>query len=318
MGQTRANRILHIEDFGVFSLAGRQQTPLNQVPETLFHIENLTIRPGDRLALLGENGTGKTSLIQTIISSYNEDINGITDPAMAKVLLEKIKISPQCRIGYYDQELINLKPASTLLETLREHCGVTDAQIVSALIRAGFPYGDHDKKISMLSGGEKARIVFLTLQINQPNFLILDEPTNHIDIQGKEELETQLLESQATLLITSHDRRFINTIANRYVLIRNGQLHEIHHPDDFWSAQTFAQGEESRNGRHGSEGETPTLPSETVLSDDLNPDELLERLIELEEKLESDRQRRAKHQKPERQAEWMAEIRTINQHLDKL
>lgn len=74
----------------------------------------------------------------------------------------------------------------------------------------------------------------LIIELNQPNFLILDEPTNHIDIQGKEELETQILDSKATVIITSHDRRFVDNIANRYLLIHSGQLREIHRPEAFY------------------------------------------------------------------------------------
>lgn len=73
--------------------------------------------------------------------------------------------------------------------------------------------------------------MFLIIKLNRPNFLILDEPTNHIDIQGKEELEEQILESNATVLLTSHNRRFVDNIAEHFVMIREGQLKEIKHAD---------------------------------------------------------------------------------------
>src|SRR5690606_32304574 len=105
-----------------------------------------------------------------------------------------------------------------------------------ALIHAGFPFRRHGEVIGNLSGGERARLLFLVLSLNAPNFLIMDEPTNHIDIDGKEELEEQLLGAGATLLITSHDRRFLTTVASRYLWIRDGGLREISDPAEFFAS----------------------------------------------------------------------------------
>ena len=139
--------------------------------------------------------------------------------------------SPRCHIGYYDQQLLLLNPTLGLLDTLRENCDGPDSGHKASLIKAGFPFKDLDKKIGVLSGGGKARIMFLIIKLNRPNFLILDEPTNHIDIQGKEELEEQILESNATVLLKSHNRRFVDNIAEHFVMIREGQLKEIKHAD---------------------------------------------------------------------------------------
>ena len=87
-----------------------------------------------------------------------------------------------------------------------------------------------------MSGGERARALFVLLSLRAPNFLILDEPTNHIDIDGKEQLEAQLLESGAAVLITSHDRRFLDTVAQRYVLIRGKRLIEMTDPAAFYES----------------------------------------------------------------------------------
>ncbi len=168
--------MLHIEQQDIAAPNGKP----------LFHIEDLMIRPGERVALLGHNGVGKTTLINLIMNKYQHNKDG-----------DVVKFNPQCDIGYYDQELQLLNPALGLMETLRENCDGPDSGHKASLIKAGFPFKDLDKKVGVLSGGEKARIMFLIIKLNQPNFLILDEPTNHIDIQGKEELEEQILESNA-------------------------------------------------------------------------------------------------------------------------
>jgi ATP-binding cassette subfamily F protein 3 len=169
----QANRMLHIE----------QQDIAAPNDKALFHIEDLMIRPGERVALLGHNGVGKTTLINLIMNKYQHNKDG-----------DVVKFNPQCDIGYYDQELQLLNPRLGLMETLRENCDGPDSGHKASLIKAGFPFKDLDKKVGVLSGGEKARIMFLIIKLNQPNFLILDEPTNHIDIQGKEELEEQILD----------------------------------------------------------------------------------------------------------------------------
>jgi ABC-type multidrug transport system ATPase subunit len=217
-----------------------------------------------------------------------------------------IRFNPQCEIGYYDQELQLLKPEDGLMDSLRHYCGGPDSNLKSALIRAGFPYKDLDKKVQVLSGGEKARLMFLIIKLNQPNFLILDEPTNHIDIQGKEELEQQILETNATVLITSHDRRFVDNIADRYVLISGGALKEINRPEEFYSIAVPARGADLKRS---------TASNREAIKSDDNHDDILARIIELEERLEADLARKPKFQKPKLQAEWREELDELNGKL---
>ena len=204
--KSRAKRMVQIEQTDICAPGDNSHK--------LFHIEDFFIRPGERVALLGANGVGKTTLIKLLIDQY-ADGEGLLNATT-------VNFNPQCQIGYYDQELANLVDEQSLLQTLRNRCDSTENVYQSSLIHAGFPYRELDKKVAVLSGGEKARLMFLVIKLNQPNFLILDEPTNHIDIQGKQELEDQILESAATALITSHDRRFVDTVANRYLLIEAG------------------------------------------------------------------------------------------------
>jgi len=279
--RSRANRMLQIEKHLIMS-------PGNS-PKPLFYIEDLFIRPGDRVALMGHNGVGKTTLIKQIIQRFETDKAGDT-----------VKFNPQCDIGYYDQELELLDPDRSMVQTLLDHCSAGDYK--AALIKAGFPYLDLDKKVAVLSGGEKARLMFLIIKLNQPNFLVLDEPTNHIDIQGKEDLESQILESNATILITSHDRRFVDIIADRYILIDKGGLREINDPQTFYDmdrtiiATTHDQ----------SEGATEVLHNE---------EDILNRIVELETLLAEDKARKNKFQKAKMQAQWAREIEGLNARL---
>ena len=153
--------------------------------------------------------------------------------------------------------------------------------------------------------------MFLIIKINQPNFLILDEPTNHIDIQGKEELEQQILATNATALITSHDRKFVDTIAQRYALIADKALTEINDPHQFYAKSSSKRDAQSRQ----------SMTSNAVAANqaqDLSSDAVLERIMALETLLQDDRARKPKFQKLDRQALWAQELALLNQSLSEL
>ena len=280
----RADRMLHIENQEILS-PGEDPVPL-------FYIEEFFIRPGDRIALLGHNGVGKTTLIKLIMNRYANDKSG-----------DFIKFNPQTDIGYYDQEINDLDGTMNLMETLRarSHRG-SEADYNTALINAGFPYKDMTKKVAVLSGGEKARLMFLIIKINQPNFLVLDEPTNHIDIQGRQQLEQQILTTRATLLVTSHDRRFIDHIADRYVLIQNKQLIEINSPEAFYQT-------DSSPSMANIHTKVDRLTKPVSVNDE---DSILERIIELETLIAEDHARKSKFQKPKLQSNWHTELAHLN------
>ncbi|MFT4712416.1 MAG: ATPase subunit of ABC transporter with duplicated ATPase domains [Candidatus Azotimanducaceae bacterium] len=285
---SHANRMLQIEN-----------KPINSPgphPNALFFVEDFFIRPGDRIALLGHNGVGKTTLIKLITSTFE------TNPES-----DSIKFNPQCDLGYYDQELEILDQQWNLVEALRHCCNRTEGEYKTALIKAGFPYLDMDKQVKMLSGGEKARLMFLIIKLNQPNFLILDEPTNHIDIQGKEQLEKQLLEHNATLLITSHDRRFVDNIADRFVLIENGVLTEINDPTDFYRQRS--------GSKLNIENENNSDQLNETINNVDSEDKILQRIIELEKLLEDDLARKPKFQKLLSQENWNIEIDELSSQL---
>lgn len=258
----------------------------------LFDIDQFLIRPGERVALLGANGVGKSTFIRLLTGAFRgAETNGI-------------RLSPQVRLGYYDQELDEATSESSLVDFLIKRVDVADAQVRRRLINAGFPYRDHDKRLSVMSGGERARALFVLLSLRAPNFLILDEPTNHIDIDGKEQLEEQLLDSGAAVLITSHDRRFLDTVAQRYVLIRGKRLVEVTDPSEFYETPDDATAPRSAL-RDGAEPHRPQA------------DDALARIVEIEAMLDADLARKARFQKPELQLQWRAELEQLYKRLDR-
>jgi ATPase subunit of ABC transporter with duplicated ATPase domains len=257
---------------------------------TLFAIDQLLIRPGERVALLGRNGAGKSTFIRTLVEAVR---SGDALPGLTS--------SPQINLGYYDQELMEVSAPAPLIDFVASKVDVDLAKVRNRLIGAGFRYKDHGKQVNTLSGGERARALFVVLSLKRPNFLVLDEPTNHIDIAGKEQLEAQLLASPAAMLITSHDRQFLDNVAQRFFWVRDGGLLEVSSPTEFYLAPD----------------ESVELPRAHASLRSMPPDDPLERIVELEDLLEADRARKPKFQKPERQAAWQAELDRLYDDLDR-
>ncbi len=273
----------------VVRLEGLTVTPGGLPGPALFEVEHLLIRPGERVALLGTNGAGKTSLIRMLTR------------ACRGAAIAGIRVSEQTALGYYDQELDEAASESTIAEFLVERAPVGDAVVRSRLIAAGFAYRDHGKSMAVLSGGERARVLFVLLSLNRPNFLVLDEPTNHIDMQGRIELEQQLLASNAAVLITSHDRHFIDAVAQRFLLAGSGGLVEIGEPSGFYESATPHRPRPTESG---------------AVSIQSRSDDPLARIIDLEALLAADLARKPKFQKPAMQAAWRKEIATLYGRLD--
>ncbi|MDA1075928.1 MAG: ATP-binding cassette domain-containing protein, partial [Proteobacteria bacterium] len=215
-----------------------------------------------------------------------------------------------------DQELDEVAGDESMIEFARRRVQVPEQTVRQTLITAGFAYNEHSKRVFEMSGGERARLLFVVLGLNRPNFLILDEPTNHIDIAGKEQLETQLLESGATLLITSHDRAFLSVIANRFLMIDTGRLVEIAELEVFLDRLTGAV--QANSSASVSKSVIQTQAPETdQRTEHSNPEtETLRRIVDLEAKLAADLKRKPKFQKSLLQAQWREEIDELYQKLE--
>ena len=179
---------------------------------TLFNNINFDIKRGERVALIGNNGTGKTTILKLI--------NGIIQPDSGSIYL-----GAKVAIGYYDQEHHVLDPDKTLFQEIQDaYPDLNNTQIRNTL--AAFLFTDDDvfKYIRDLSGGERGRVSLAKLMLSNANLLILDDPTNHLDIVSKEILENALNSYTGTVLYVSHDRYFINATATRIIELTNQNI----------------------------------------------------------------------------------------------
>ncbi|MFT4924046.1 MAG: ATP-binding cassette subfamily F protein 3 [Phenylobacterium sp.] len=266
----------------------------------LLDIELLVIRPGDRIALLGINGVGKSSTLETIRKACASE-----EPPAAN-----IRFNPRAELGYYDQGLVTLDQDLTRLDWLRQYTPANEDSLKHSLINAGVSYQDFDRRVNSLSGGEKARMMFMAFALNQPNFMILDEPTNHIDLEGKKQLTEQLMSSGATLLITSHDRHFLDKIATRWLWIDQGKLVEVTSGDDFYQSLIGAgmSADKMKTVATDRSDDSSAVDTAEPMTDE---DQLLARADELETKLTADLARKAKFQKAHLHAQWQQELEEI-------
>ena len=181
-------------------------------PLQLFSDLNFSIKRGERVALIGNNGTGKTTILKIL--------NGLLDADSGSFTL-----GARVQIGYYDQEHHVLHPEKTLFEEISDaYPDLDNTTIRSTLAAFLFTGDDVFKRIADLSGGERGRVSLAKLMLSEANFLILDEPTNHLDIVSKEILEQALNHYTGTVLYVSHDRYFINTTATRILDLTGGVL----------------------------------------------------------------------------------------------
>lgn len=164
---------------------------------------NIEITKGDHIAVIGPNGVGKTTLIKTI-ANKQEKLGG------------SVTFGANLQIGYYDQKQAEFKSNKTILNYLwDQYPNMNEKDIRAVLGRFLFVQEDVKKIINDLSGGEKARLQLALLMLQRDNVLILDEPTNHLDIDSKEMLEQALQNFEGTIIFISHDRYFINQLANK-------------------------------------------------------------------------------------------------------
>lgn len=171
--------------------------------EYLFQHVHLQINRGERIALVGPNGVGKTTLLKIIIGKL-------------KASQGSVQLGTNVQIGYYDQEQADLHSTKTvLMELWDDYPTMNEKDIRTVLGNFLFSGDDVLKPVQALSGGEKARLALAKLMLQKANLLILDEPTNHLDIDSKEVLEAALMDFPGSILFVSHDRYFINKIADQ-------------------------------------------------------------------------------------------------------
>ncbi len=179
----------------------------------IFDHVNLLIRNGDGVALVGPNGAGKTTLLRVLIGELESPTG-------------RVKIGSRVKIGYFSQQHETLHPESTVLDEITYTFGIDEEQARKYLGAFLFHGDDVLRRIGDLSGGEQSRVAFLKLMLTGANFLVLDEPTNHLDIPAKETIEEALMAYPGTFLAVSHDRYFLDKVANCTLVLENGGLTE--------------------------------------------------------------------------------------------
>lgn len=179
---------------------------------TLFSNLSFEIKRGEHVALIGDNGTGKTTILKIINNLADADTG-------------TIRLGTNVHIGYYDQEHHNLSDNNTLFEEIADaYPDMTNTKIRNTLAAFMFTGDDVFKRVSDLSGGEKGRLSLAKLMLSEANLIILDEPTNHLDMTSKEILENAINNYTGTVLYVSHDRYFINQTAGRILELTNTKL----------------------------------------------------------------------------------------------
>ena len=188
----------------------------------LFHDMTLRVRAGDRVALIGPNGVGKSTLIKIIVGEEQPDTGFI-------------RYGSNVDIGYYDQHQSTLHADKTALDEIWDRFPqMEQSNVRGALGMFLFTGDDVFKPIHTLSGGEKGRVALTALMLRKDNLLLLDEPTNHLDMDSREVLEDALADFGGTIITVSHDRYFINRIANRIIEMRpDGVTEYIGNYDDY-------------------------------------------------------------------------------------
>lgn len=173
---------------------------------------SFTVKNKERIVILGKNGCGKSTLLK-ILAGFDKDYIG------------DIAIGSNIKIGYLDQEFTNLDMNQTVMQFLWEGDEkLMDYDIISYLVKFGFSYSRINDKLGKLSGGEKTRISLVKLMLSKYDVLLLDEPTNNLDVELIESLEKALINFDGTVVFVSHDRRFINRVAEKIFLVKNKNI----------------------------------------------------------------------------------------------
>jgi ATP-binding cassette, subfamily F, member 3 len=201
---------------------------------------DITLERGEKVALLGANGCGKTTLVETVAG-----IRSLADGAS--------HLGHNVRVAYYSQQGRELIETNTCLQTVLPLVGHDEEQARKLLGRFQFGPDEVEKRVEMLSGGERSRLRLLTLLVGDANFLLLDEPTNHLDMGSVEALADALEDYTGTILLVTHDRHLIDRVASRVLEIHEGEILVHLSAARYWEARAARSGAETF--------ETPTSSS---------------------------------------------------------
>ncbi len=204
--------------------------------KTLIENVSFSLTRGEKCAVVGDNGTGKSTLLK----------------ALAFERRAEIKTGRFVKLAFYDQENANLNPENDVLgELWGRHVTWDQTRVRNILAQAGLVAEDMDKKVRMLSGGERAKLALAVFACENGNVLFLDEPTNHLDLPARESLEEALKQFDGTLLFVSHDRYFIRALAGKVLELENGKSHCFTgNYDEYTAYKAALKAEQTSNDRN--------------------------------------------------------------------
>jgi len=191
----------------IFRLEGVER----KFDKVLFKDVNQEINFGEKVCIVGENGTGKTTLLKMLV--------GEIEPSKGDLYRRK-----DVKIGYFDQELKGIDREKTVMQFFVEETKKDEEQLISILLKYGFEKESFQKKIKHLSGGEKGRLNILRIALEKNNILVLDEPTNNLDLYLIESLENALKIFEGTIVFVSHDRYFVDKVATKILEIKDKKI----------------------------------------------------------------------------------------------
>lgn len=231
-----AERVAELEDV-TFAFGAR----------TVFSHLSLLVRKGDGIAIVGPNGAGKTTLLRVLLGELTAQAG-------------RVRIGSRVKIGYFSQQHEGLNPENTLVGELNYEFGIAEEEARKYLGAFLFHGDEVFRRIGDLSGGEQARLAFLKLMLTGANFLVLDEPTNHLDIPAREAVEEALMAFPGTFIVVSHDRYFLDKVANTTAELADGTLVEYEGSYSYYRMRKeLAEKEaaEERTDGKGTAGDAP-------------------------------------------------------------
>jgi ATP-binding cassette subfamily F protein 3 len=220
----------------------------------------LEIKRGERIGVIGPNGSGKTTLLEVLLGRRDADAG-------------QLRWGANLNIGYYDQRLgvEEFDPESTVMEEVMADRRATLQELRDVLALMLFRGDDANKKIGMLSGGERARVRLAQLLLDKPNVLVLDEPTNHLDIASREALEGAMASFEGTIFCVSHDRYFLDKVVKRLLVVSPPRIDSFDGNYSAWQAKVKADAEDAaaraERAKSSGGGAKPQAAAKTKTSD---------------------------------------------------
>lgn len=281
---------------------------------SLLELTELTIRSGEKIALLGRNGSGKSTFLSAIWNAYRQAWHDN----------ECMKLHDAAVVAYYDQMQNGLLADKQIIDALMDYCAMSNVKVLAdqaknALIHAGFTWDKLQNSIGNLSGGERARVMLTGISLINSHFLMLDEPTNHIDMTGKASLITEINAYQGTLMLVSHDRDLIEKTCNLFFVLSGRRIHVFQDCQHAYAMMQIETPEAPKSPQTKLLQRKSVAFDEEVIAMSQTPEDderALERMIELETLISEDQARKPQHQKPKRQEVWQAELNELREKLD--